>query len=199
MVVFDTLARAMAGGNENSPEDMGMLVRHSDMIRAKTGAHVLWVHHTGKDLLKGARGHSSLRAATDTELEVTHDEASGARVLKVTKQRDISSVGLELAGKLIAVELGIFDCWGRAVTACVVEPVGVPERTSKERSGQNGKVQRIILTLIEDRGGKINKKELHDLMKGMEIGRSSVYMALKALVEDMKINDGMTTYSMFSG
>jgi hypothetical protein len=193
MIVFDTLARAMAGGNENSPEDMGMLVRHSDMIRAKTGAHVLWVHHTGKDLLKGARGHSSLRAATDTELEVSHDEASGARVLKVTKQRDLSSVGMELAGKLIPVELGIFDCWGRAVTACVVDGMDVPDR---EKAGPKGNVQRIILTLITDRGGKMAKKDLRDMMQEIGIGRSSVFMAIKSLVADGVIDDGMSMFSL---
>ena len=32
------------------------------------------VHHTGKDTAKGARGHSLLRAATDTEIEVKREE-----------------------------------------------------------------------------------------------------------------------------
>lgn len=83
LVVIDTLARAIAGGNENSPEDMGALVQNLDRIRGAVSAHLLVVHHTGKDAAKGARGHSSLRAATDTEIEVTEGRVS------ITKQRDM--------------------------------------------------------------------------------------------------------------
>ncbi len=49
---------------------MGALVRCMDLIRQETGACVLFVHHSGKDAAKGARGHSLLRAAIDTEIEV---------------------------------------------------------------------------------------------------------------------------------
>ena len=67
LIVIDTLSRVMAGGNENAPEDMGALVRNIDRLRDETGGAVLLVHHSGKDLSRGARGHSLLRAATDTE------------------------------------------------------------------------------------------------------------------------------------
>ena len=69
-MVVDTLARAMTG-NENAPEDMGSFVAACGRIREACEGHVLVVHHCGKDAAKGARGHSSLRAATDVELEVT--------------------------------------------------------------------------------------------------------------------------------
>ena len=71
LVVIDTLARSMIG-NENSPEDMGRCVAAAAAIREAADTHVLIVHHTGKDTARGARGHSSLRAATDVELEVEH-------------------------------------------------------------------------------------------------------------------------------
>ena len=73
----------MAGGDENSSVDMGAMVKHLDAIRAATKAHLMVVHHSGKNKAKGARGHSLLRAATDTEIEV-----DGGRIA-VTKQRDI--------------------------------------------------------------------------------------------------------------
>ena len=60
LIVIDTLARAIAGGDENKSESMGQLVVHADAIRKETGAHVLFVHHSGKDQARGARGHSSL-------------------------------------------------------------------------------------------------------------------------------------------
>lgn len=83
LAVLDTLSRALAGGDENSSTDMGALVVNLDRIRQATGAHLMVVHHTGKDAARGARGHSLLRAATDTEIEV------GAGAIKVTKQRDL--------------------------------------------------------------------------------------------------------------
>ena len=105
LVVLDTLARVMAGGNENQPDAMGAVIRNVDRIRAMTGAHVMVVHHTGKEQAKGARGHSSLRAATDTEIEVTGDSGS-VRQATVTKQRDHVS-GDKFGFELRSVDLGV--------------------------------------------------------------------------------------------
>lgn len=82
LIVIDTMSRALNGGDENSAVDVGKFVANIDRIRTATGAHVLIVHHSGKDVSKGARGHSSLRAAVDTEIEVT------AGTIKTAKQRD---------------------------------------------------------------------------------------------------------------
>ena len=78
------------------------------------------MHHSGKvtDL---ARGHSSLRAATDTEIEVAVDEVSGIRFAKTTKQREIEG-GREFAFELETVILGD-DEDGDSVTSCYVLPV----------------------------------------------------------------------------
>lgn len=118
LVVIDTLARAMAGGDENTATDMGRFVGHCDRITEATNAAVHVIHHTGKDASRGARGSSALRAATDTELEV----AGGA--MTVAKQRDMGFVKPEHF-KLTALEIG-HRADGKAVTACVVEwrPVG---------------------------------------------------------------------------
>jgi AAA domain-containing protein len=40
LVIIDTLSRAMAGGDENSSEDMGEFVMNVDRLRAETGAHI---------------------------------------------------------------------------------------------------------------------------------------------------------------
>lgn len=117
-IILDTLARAMGSGNENASEDMGALVRNGDRIRSETGAHVTFIHHSGKDQARGARGHSSLRAATDTEIEVsTADKIHTARV---TKQRDFDCVG-DFGFKLRVVEIGR-NQRGKAVSSCVLVP-----------------------------------------------------------------------------
>ncbi len=51
LVVVDTVSRALVGGNENASDDMGAFVANCDMLRLETGAHVLLVHHVGKDAL----------------------------------------------------------------------------------------------------------------------------------------------------
>lgn len=118
LVVIDTLSRAMAGGNENAPDDMGALVSNMDAIRAATGACVLFVHHSGKDAAKGARGHSLLRAAVDTEIEVKADDAAGARTATVVKQRELAK-GAAFGFRLDVVVLGQ-NQHGEDVTTCTV-------------------------------------------------------------------------------
>jgi hypothetical protein len=98
-LIVDTLSRAMAGGDENSPVDMGRIVAAADRFRAEIGAHFTYVHHTGKDAARGARGHSLLRAATDTEVEFA------ASSLTLTKQRD-GELGFQIAFELIDVVIG---------------------------------------------------------------------------------------------
>ena len=131
LVVIDTLSRALAGGNENAPDDMGALVTNADKIRQATGAHLAFVHHSGKDTAKGARGHSLLRAATDTEIEVARPDKDSPSTARVTKQRELEIDG-EFSFKLEVVELGK-NRRGKAVTSCAVVPTDV------EGTGQTGR------------------------------------------------------------
>jgi hypothetical protein len=87
LVVIDTLARSMVGGEENSAKDMGRVVATLDRLREMSDACVLVVHHTGKDATKGARGSSSLYGAADTMLEVGGMPAHGG-VVSSEKQKD---------------------------------------------------------------------------------------------------------------
>jgi RecA-family ATPase len=89
LVIIDTFARAIPGGNENDALDVGIAVAGADRIRAETGAAVGFVHHAGKDPTKGARSSSALRAATDTEIKI--EGITGTRTATVTKQRDLES------------------------------------------------------------------------------------------------------------
>lgn len=127
LIVIDTLSRVLAGGDENGPVDMSAFVRNVDRIRQATGAHLMVVHHTGKDVARGARGHSSLRAATDTEIEICLD-ANGVTKAIVTKQRDHPS-GDEYPFSLKPVALGV-DQDGDEITSCVVVPT--PAKTNAD-------------------------------------------------------------------
>lgn len=174
LIVVDTLARAMPGGNENSPEDMGRLVAAGDRIREKTGAHVLWIHHSGKDQAKGARGHSSLRAALDTELEVTASEADHLHTATVTKQRDLDTNGLRLCGRFVGVPLGL-NQWGDPITACAVEDASAPKPKVKL-----GAQQQAILAALSAAGRDMRVTELAE---HLEVSRTAAHNACTRLVD----------------
>jgi hypothetical protein len=150
LIVVDTLARALNGANENSSEDMGALVANCDLIRQVTGAHVLLIHHSGKDQARGARGHSSLRAATDTEIELARDEATGVSVATVTKQRDLKK-GDTFGFTLDVIHL-FNDDEGEPVTSCVCRSADAPPRAEKGHSPDAQLVLNIIRKLIDKDG-----------------------------------------------
>lgn len=152
LIVVDTLSRAMAGGNENAPEDMGALVRNMDLIREQTGAHLLFIHHSGKDASRGARGHSLLRAAVDTEIEVTSDEDAGTRCAKVVKQREMPK-GMAFGFVLNVVEIG-HNRHAEPVTSCIVSPVAedAPAPGRKKLTGHTLRAHEILSDLIAASG-----------------------------------------------
>lgn len=123
LIVVDTVARAMGGADENASQDMARFIAAGDLIRKETGAHIAFVHHSGKDASKGARGHSSLRGAVDTEVEIT--ETGKVHTAEIVKQRDLDTKGLKLSARFLSVQLGV-NQWDNPVTACVVEPIEEP-------------------------------------------------------------------------
>ncbi len=132
LIVVDTLAAAFGSGNENSPDDMNSFLAIIRRLCAVTGAHVMIVHHTGKDTARGARGHSALRAAADTEIEVVADQ-DGNRTATVTKQRD-GETGAEFHFRLESIEVGQ-DADGDSITSCVVTPADTGPGRNRKRKG----------------------------------------------------------------
>ena len=81
VIVLDTLAAALgnAGLDENSASGMDSAISWARLMIEKLkfddefGPAVLMVHHTGKDVERGARGHSSFHAALDIEVHVRNN------------------------------------------------------------------------------------------------------------------------------
>lgn len=89
LVVIDTLNRNFGGGDENNNQDMGDFIAGADRMRAAfDGCAILVVHHSGKDQSKGARGHSSLYGAVDTEIEVKRIQGTSVVTMTNTKQKE---------------------------------------------------------------------------------------------------------------
>jgi RecA-family ATPase len=112
VVIIDTLARSMAGADENSTGDMAVMVANCDSIAKHLRCVVVLVHHLGKDVSKGARGSSVLKAAADIEITVTGQE--GQRAARISKSKDGES-GLEMTFSLERVELG------EGMSSCVLK------------------------------------------------------------------------------
>lgn len=140
LMVVDTLSRSLAGGNENASNDMGSFVRHLDELRKATGAHVMVIHHTGKDDSRGARGHSLLKAAADTELEVK--DGGTIKTATFTKQRDLASEGESFAFKLQGIEMGDRQ-------ACVLVPSDAPPRAANAKRKTSSKAAVIALKALQ--------------------------------------------------
>jgi hypothetical protein len=147
LIVVDTLARAMAGGDENSSEDMGALISGADAIREATGAHVSLVHHSGKDGAKGARGHSSLRGAVDTEIEIRREQV-GVSSARVTKQKEGETRGT-WEFSLHKVDLERTDRRNKPISSAVA----VPSALSAFDEPDNNKLtarQRTALSILQE-------------------------------------------------
>lgn len=181
LVVVDTLNRAFAGGDENQSEDMGSFIRNIDTIRAETKAAVLVVHHSGKGKDRGARGHSSLRAAVDTEIEVIAKQ-SGAKykqekikIAQTKKQRDYDfgkPLGFKLKNVLVYKRKN-----GTEINSCVVEQIDLASKDEEKSE--------ILVDSVSDKGFKVLKeifrkhsivppKELQ-LRKGLKVVPISVW------------------------
>ena len=140
LIVGDTLSRLSAGANENAGQDMGLIVSRFDRIRTECKAHFLLIHHSGKAVAAGARGWSGIRAAIDTEIEIS-DSPSG-RCMEITKQRDLGTKGERIGFRLDVVTLG-HTKWGSPATSRVVAGSDAPTKVIK--AVKLGETQQAIL------------------------------------------------------
>jgi hypothetical protein len=147
LVIIDTLSRVMMGANENASDGMGAFVANCDRLRQTLNAHVAVIHHTGKDEGRGARGHSLLRAAADTEIEISKDETKTIVTATVTKQRDHRS-GDAFSWCCEEIEIGR-DEDDKPITSLVVVPTG--SVGAKRTKGKGiGPVGRTALAMLHD-------------------------------------------------
>ena len=146
IVVIDTLAQVMAGGNENSGEDMGKVLAYCREITRLTGAMVILIHHSGKDESRGARGWSGLRAAADFEFEIIR--ADEDRVATVTKMKG-GADGDEYGFRLESIGVGKDDD-GDEETTCVVIATDSTRATVAVVRGPKGDNKKLVVEKARD-------------------------------------------------
>lgn len=104
LIVVDTVSRALTGGDENSPKDMGGVITTLGRIQEKTKAHLLVVHHVPIDSER-LRGHGSLLGAMDTTVNVQKHSDDTTRSATVAKAND-SEEGMRVTFTLESIDIG---------------------------------------------------------------------------------------------
>lgn len=147
LVIVDTFAQVTPGANENTSEDVGRALANLKLLHEATRAMNLVVAHAGKDLSKGVRGWSGLKAAADVQIEVVRHE-DGTREIIIEKMKD-GEDGIRWAFKLEVIEVGI-DYDGDIITSCVAVPTELPVKVEQERIGlkRRGRVENHVLEIM---------------------------------------------------
>lgn len=124
-IIFDTLARAIVGGDENQAQDMGRAVASIDYLHDVTGAHVMVVHHKARGA-KNARGSTALPGGMDTMIDLTREPNSNTVVMHCEKQKESAEfTDLQLRFEVTLQSDNLLE------TSGVLVPIGAPKRARR--------------------------------------------------------------------
>jgi hypothetical protein len=181
LVVIDTVARSMVGGDENTAKDMGMVVDAADWVKTACGGCVLLIHHSGKDTAAGLRGSSALLGATDTVMEVKAGE-DGMELVCRKQKDDAEFMPFRLALEVVEVTVG-----GQPETSCAVAGRSRTTRIPETRADQ---ARGILVHLMSSTG--MRSSEIRNVLEErMEIGRTAAYEVINMLVSSgVLVNTG---------
>lgn len=156
-IIYDTMARSMVGGDENSSRDVGRFIDNVDKLRKPIDASALVVHHTGKSG-EDERGSSALRGAADM-MAALRENGSSLR-LECDKAKDAEE----------------FDPWtlhlSETAESCVL-------RLGSNHTRLSNAEQRILETLPEAFGSEPAAST--KLQGATGLAERSYYRALTAL------------------
>ncbi|MDT3489021.1 AAA family ATPase [Stenotrophomonas maltophilia group sp. msm4] len=176
LIVIDTLNQTAAGADENSAKDMGRYIASMKLLRNATGAAVVVVHHSGKDLGKGMRGSSALLGAMDTTVEV--ERASDGRSIKVAvkKQKDAERespmrFNLEKVGDSLVLRPTVMDV-PEGEFAGGMDPI--LELARQEASERGGSIPlKELAAIVCERDGVSDKTARRKIEQAVPDGRSN--------------------------
>lgn len=172
LIVFDTLAMCMAGGDENSAKDMGLFMQACRRIINELQTAVLLVHHTGKSG-SSERGSSALRGNADMMIEIVDND--GVIAVRCDKSRNTAGFDT-FYRRLLPIDLGDDR------SSCIAID---SDRVIVTDSDLSDNQKKVIEWLAEvwDEGART-----HDLMGAIDIAKGSFYRVLKTLKNRGLIN-----------
>ena len=171
LIIIDTLSAARAGGgrSENDNDDMAEFDMVARKLVARTGAHVMTLHHEGRNTNGNARGGYAFEGAADHMFRVEPG------VIKNPKQRDLEKssdlafrlggVALETKGGLVMNKVAIVEP-GKVGKADVDEVFGnVDEPTSKAKLLRSRVLEVLKARAAEGGRAPYLRSELVDLVR----------------------------------
>lgn len=173
LVIIDTLARCMVGGNEDSAMDMGRFVEAMDRIRKELRVAVLVVHHTTKTK-QIERGSGALRGAADTVIQQSKPGHTNTITLRCEKQKDSAPFSrLQLKLETITLSDG--------TTSCAVATADGDETTDSPPSKNE---QRVLDALRRSKKDRVSSGELEHLSG---LPRRTFHRVVKGLTDKRRI------------
>lgn len=184
LIVLDTLNQNMPGGDENTASDMTAVIGSANTLRLLTGATVLVLHHPRKsDDVE--RGHSSLRNAADTMLQLKVEDETSQLVLKCTKQKDAAP--FEPARRFTLRE--VVDPDTNLPVSLVVEATTKAEAPLPDLTSSKTPNLRLTLEAVEEQAGQSVARHKDVIAAAVEKGMSepAAERCLKALHEKYRL------------
>ncbi|OQA43731.1 MAG: hypothetical protein BWY52_01780 [Chloroflexi bacterium ADurb.Bin325] len=178
LVIFDTLARCMIGGDENTARDMGQAIESSDNVKralGPDGGAVILVHH-GTKTGTTERGSGALKGASDQVIRL--DNEDGLLTLTCEKAKDAREFEPRYL-RLLPVETGRRNDDGEPESSCVVVPADkVIMRGTVTKNGRK-LLETLALEAFRDTGGR-----QATLIKASGIAEGSFARTVSALIRD---------------
>ena len=190
-IILDTLAANFGPGDENSAEDMSSAMNG---LRALAGDWLaLCAHHSGHSDKTRSRGHSSLYAALDVEIQVERPDPKGPIKVAHTKCRDMERME-PCFFNLEPIALPWADEDGEPINSAVLVPADGYEEPEKGPvlSGKQAQAMQLLRNLYAEHRTKVGDDGIPRVTKSEWIGgmdfepvRNHRYRLSKAL-EDKK-------------
>lgn len=154
-VIIDTMNRTAPMFDENNAKDMGLLIESAKHFQKLCDGLVVIVHHAGKVIAAGPRGHSSLFDNCDAVINVTRNGNERKWTLSKSKEgMDGLSFSFELDEKLLGT-----DEDGDEISSCVIKSVaGTSSGITKPKLPQ-GANQKTAYKAIKDLLAKTSGSE----------------------------------------
>lgn len=173
MIVLDTFARSLVGGDENSAKDTGLFIAGVDRLKEETEATILILHHTQKANGNVERGSSAIRGSADTMIIAQTENEHGRMSfsLKCDKQKDAEPFDL-MQFHLLPV-----------LDSCV--PVSTAFEKKVEKTSDNVILAlKILNNFVSTEGTTFSKWQ--EVAKNKGMSKSSFYRTFKTLIDEVK-------------
>jgi hypothetical protein len=151
-IAIDTVARTLKGADESSAKDMGAFADNCTELGQVFDCIAIAVHHSGKDVSRGARGSNSLDGAVDVMWSVERDQSGMTGTARVLYMKD-GEDGLSWRFRADPFVLREATETGPEVSTLIIETTSEPSHSkpseTSRRSKLPDKAQRLLDIITE--------------------------------------------------